>query len=87
MGLIEALSYGVPCLVTPGTNMSTEIKQEDAGWTCACSVDSIADGLQRMIEEKKTLLEKSCNARRLATKYDWGLLAERFHDDLLNALK
>ena len=87
MGLIEALSYGVPCLVTPGTNMSTEIIQEDAGWTCACSVDSIADGLQRMIEEKKTLLEKSCNARRLATKYDWGLLAERFHDDLLNALK
>ena len=34
MGLIEALAYGVPCLVSRGTNMYDEVLSSNAGWVC-----------------------------------------------------
>ena len=45
MGLLEALSYGLPCLVTTGTNMA-EKSRADAGWTSDISVDGISEALK-----------------------------------------
>ena len=52
MGLIEALSYGLPCLVTSGTNMADEIEKADAGWTADVSVEGIVRALKLLLEEK-----------------------------------
>ena len=53
MGLIEALAYGLPCLVTPGTNMAEEIKEYDAGWTCQGNVLSIAESIKQKVKMLK----------------------------------
>lgn len=82
MGLIEALSYGIPSCVTPGTNMRDEIENADAGWVCDGTQESINNMLVQIVKEKSSLSEKGTHARKLAAEYDWSKLAERFHHEV-----
>ena len=86
MGLIEALAYGLPCLVTPGTNMSKEIYEADAGWECEGEVKAIIEKLKQIIDERNFLAIKGQNARSLAQQYDWNKLAFAFHDEVENLI-
>ena len=52
MGLIEALSYGLPSLVTTGTNMAKEIESNNAGWIAETEIESIVIAIKRLIREK-----------------------------------
>lgn len=79
MGLLEALSLGLPCLVTQGTNMKKEIEENDAGWTAENTVESIRNAILRMINERENLLEKGINALDLSRQYNWNVIAERAH--------
>ena len=82
MGLIEALSYGVPCMVTPGTNMAEEVFNADAGWCCEGSVLSIKDCLIEIVHNKSLLSTKGRNASLLSKNYQWSVLAKKFHVEL-----
>jgi len=86
MGLIEALSYGLPCIVSEGTNMAGEINDADAGWTCEGNVRSIQNALLRAIREKDQYIIKSNNSLTLAKEYNWTKLAHRFHDEVKRLL-
>lgn len=80
MGLVEALAYGIPALVTPGTNMSEEIANADAGWVCHnVSKDAIKLQLKNMLNEQFKLSMKGRNAAEMAKDYDWNSLAIKFH--------
>lgn len=87
MGLIEALSYGLPCVVTDGTNMSKEIKQFDAGWTAKIDKESVIQALRHMISEKKDLKKKSHSALELSRQYQWQELALISHKKYSELLK
>ncbi|WP_332628466.1 glycosyltransferase family 4 protein [Halalkalibacter flavus] len=76
MGLIEALSYGLPCFATEGTNMSEEIEGANAGWVANNTVESIKMGLLRLLAENWRFEDKSNAAKILARKYDWNALAK-----------
>lgn len=82
MGLIEALAYGLPTLVTPGTNMSEEIKCANAGWTSVGTKDMLAQTISSIIKEKDQFSEKGRNGILLSSNYKWDKLALRFHDSL-----
>lgn len=86
MGLIEALAYGVPVLVTLGTNMCDSIENYDAGWCCGESVDDITNGLLQVIEQMSLLSNKGNNARKLALTYNWNSIAKQFRKDVLKLL-
>lgn len=86
MGLIEALSYGLPSIVTDGTNMSAEITEADAGWASATTIDGIANMLLKMIHQADYFHEKSKNAIRLAKRYNWDTLAEKSHYEYVKLL-
>lgn len=79
MGLIEALSFGMPSIVTQGTNMAEEIKQENAGWAAENNVKSISKAIKQLIREKDSLSYKGNNAIKISNKYDWDVLAEKSH--------
>lgn len=81
MGLIEALSYGLPALVTSGTNMGEEIQDSNSGWVCEPNIDSIYEQLM-VIVRKQSFGEKSANARQLSMKYDWRVIANDFHQQV-----
>lgn len=87
MGLIEALSYGLPSLVTPGTNMSVEIATYNAGWVAEGKVESIKNKLLELLSEKESFSEKSDNAIELSKMYDWDKLANISHQKYLELLK
>lgn len=88
MGLIEALAYGVPAIVTPGSNMAKEIREADAGWTCNdVTVEEVTKMLRRVIVEREQLKFKSKKAKELAKQYDWDKLAMRLHNELKHCIE
>ena len=83
MGLIEALSYGLPALVTIGSNMMCKIIENNAGWQADPNTsDAIAEALLQIIKERDLLKEKGKNARLLSLDYDWRALAVALHTEL-----
>lgn len=78
MALIEAMAYGLPCIVSQGSNMRTEVELNSAGWTYGFSSDELGQSIIKCIHdpEKKTYGE---NARNLAQNYDWDSIAKKTH--------
>ena len=77
--LLGAMSYGLPCLVTTGSNMRNEIENNKAGWGADCSVESIKDAILTMINDKTLFALYGFNSRNLAEEYAWNRLAEKSH--------
>lgn len=76
MGVLEALSYGLPCILTPETNIGEEVKAAGAGWLTVAKSDEIAKVINKAVEElylKRDLLKS--NAIELSKKYDWTNIA------------
>ena len=78
MGILEALSYGVPCLVTKGTNLAEFITENNCGWGCETTVAEIAKTLETVIAEKETLQQKSVAARQaIENNFDWDIVSKQ----------
>lgn len=86
MGLVEALAYGLPALVTPGSNMAREIRAYNAGWVTECNPKALANTLLSLVKDKETLKVKGQNALRLSTNYNWDTIAKLFHEQLVKVL-
>lgn len=72
MGIIEALGYGVPCLVTFGTTLGEMIQDEECGWACEADVSSIAKAIKIAVSDKITLNIKSNNAKMIIKRrFTW----------------
>lgn len=76
MGILEALSVGVPCLVTIGTSLGDIIKTHDAGYVAENNVESISETIINAIGDRNLWSVKSKNARQLVEKeYSWEVIA------------
>ena len=87
IALLEALSYGIPSLVTPGTNMDKEVFQYDAGWCAEFDATSISETLLTITKSKNEWERKSANARNLASIYSWESVAQKAHFEYEKILK
>ncbi len=77
-GILEALSYGLPCLVTEGTTLGKEIRESNAGWVCATDVESVAATIKQVMDEKAKLKEKSEGGRRLIEEqFQWDCVVSK----------
>lgn len=84
MGLLEALSYGLPALVTHETNIGEMIEEEGAGLSSQCQVDGIKKNLEKLLTMKEEDLNKmSLNAIILSKRFDWNEIAKAAHADYL----
>lgn len=76
MGILEALSYGVPSLVTEGTTMTGIIREFNAGWAVETNAEAVFEGLKSAADNASTLSIVSENARKLILeKFDWSTVA------------
>ena len=76
MGILETLSYGVPCLVSRGTTLGELIEEKNAGWMAETNAESIAENIKKAIEDRKTWQEKSQNAIKLINdEFLWDKIA------------
>ena len=81
MSMIEALSFGLPCLATNGTNMTEQIDEYDAGWICESEVEEISKKLIEIVEDKDDFERLGINAWNLSKKYNWETIAKRTHEE------
>lgn len=51
MTVLEAWSYGNPCIVTPGTNVKSEVIDYSLGWGVDLSASSIAQAILKALKE------------------------------------
>lgn len=73
MSVLEALSYGKPCILTEGTNMKEMIEQYRSGWVCKTEVYDISQLILKAIQEFKLNENKYINnALKNAEDYEWN---------------
>lgn len=83
MGLLEACAYGLPSIVTPGTNLAEEIGEENAGWVCDPAGEAIGEAIEAAASVRSDVyVEMSNGARNLASSFSWASIAESVHEDL-----
>ena len=72
MGIIEAMAYGLPCLVTKGTSFGDIIRTNNAGWVADVNAESIGNCLDAALSEITSASEKGHNARTYAiSHFEW----------------
>ena len=77
-GVLEALAYGVPCILTPGTNMADDVVEAGAGWKGEFSAESIADTIVMAIEDlHREYSMYNQFAFNLSKRYDWNVIAKK----------
>lgn len=78
MGILEAMGYGLPCLISQGTSLGKIVEQYDAGWVAETSVEGIRKAIVKAVTERQLLSEKSMRARKLvAENFSWKKIAEQ----------
>ncbi len=79
MAVLEALAYGLPCLLTPVTNVADEVADAGAGWQVEPTPEGIAAGLRQVLHaEDDALRQAGAAARQLAAEnYCWDKTAAR----------
>ncbi|MGV3637099.1 MAG: glycosyltransferase family 4 protein [Flavobacteriales bacterium] len=87
--VLEAASLGVPCMVSPETNMAEHIAAHDAGIALQANTpDHIANGLRAAFNAwiHSDLSEQGENARRMVRiDFDWRAIAQRHLDAYAHA--
>ena len=78
LGVLEALSYGIPCLVTEGTNLGEAISKHSAGWNGGQDSNEISEAIVNAIDSKECYLTYGSNGREFVEKYyAWPSIASR----------
>ena len=81
MGLIEALSFSCPCLVTDGTNLAQEIRDHNAGWVLSSEPSIMAKDIERAISDLGSCYgDRSRGAYELSKSYMWKDIARITHE-------
>ena len=83
LGILEALSYGIPCLVTEGTAVGNIISRYNAGWVAQTSVESIHNTLKEVLTEKDFARKSICAVELIEKEFSW----DRVTAEILNHYK
>ncbi len=83
MSVLDALSYGLPCLVTQGSNVREVIEDNDAGWGADNSVESIQQALVALCNSIDGIQEKSVHAKEVARMFSWKEISRKSHEAYL----
>lgn len=78
IAVLEALSYGIPCILTPQTNMADVVFNAGAGWITDLSAECISRTIiKSSIEYRNNFNHYHLHSISLAAKYDWKKIAEQ----------
>ena len=77
VGILEALSYGLPVIVTSGTSFSEMVVEHACGFDAGSDCESVAEAILNAFSKKGDLQIMSINAKRLIReKYSWEKIVE-----------
>ena len=77
LGILEALSYGIPCLVTRGTTLGEKIEESGCGVMAETTPDSVAEKMMQMLESRDSFKDMSDNGIRFVEdNFSWNAVAQ-----------
>lgn len=78
LGVLEALSYGIPCLITEGTNLADVIENNKAGWNAGDNPQSIARAIQKTLDDREEYYQYGENGREYIRRvFSWEIIAKQ----------
>ena len=78
LSILEAMSYGLPCIITEGTCFGDVFRKRNAGWVADTNVSSIADTLKKALEEAEQLPKKSKNCMEtIKEEFTWEIVTKK----------
>ncbi len=87
MGILEALSYGLPCIVTEGTTLKELIDTSSAGFGAETNVESIAQKIEEFLLAKNLLLISDNAVKCIEENYTWDKISKDSIDNYLKIIK
>ena len=88
MGILDAMSVGLPVIVTPGTSFDEVVEERQCGWTTVAESHGLAKTILQVYEERNLLAEKSVRARECVEElFQWENVAKQTigqYENLLN---
>ena len=82
LGILEAMSYGLPCIVTEGTTLGKMVEEFECGLCSKDQVDSIAASINEILQIKGLWKTFGSNAKNLVeNKYSWSQISENTVSD------
>lgn len=76
MAVLEALSYGLPCMLTQQTNVTDIILIKNCGWVAETTIESISNSIVNAIEDfhkrRNELMNNSVDAAKM---FEWKSIA------------
>jgi glycosyltransferase involved in cell wall biosynthesis len=80
MAVLEAMAWGLPCVVTEETNMGDILRSANAGLICSCSIEAIATSLLEVCRmEKPRLQQMGENGKQwVIDNLTWSKVADRY---------
>lgn len=89
LGILEALGYGIPCLVTDGTSLGSLVESSDSGWRAETNSESIAEALEQAVNSRDRWAEKGRNGRSFMEEhFAWDKIARdivKYYSELLRS--
>ena len=88
VSILEGLAYGLPCIVTPQTNMADLVTDKHCGWVCQLSAQSIADTVRKAVADYVTNGKQlRLNAMAAAEEFSWQNVSKLSLEKYRNLLK
>ena len=75
--VIEALSYGVPVLVSPNVNLARDIAAAHAGWVVETDPEVLSHRLAEALSDRDELANRGRAGKELSHKYSWESAAKQ----------
>lgn len=77
VGILEALSYGLPILVTEGTGMKYDLTKYECGYICSNDTEGIANMIIKLVSNKSVISKMSEAALDCASQYYWNNVTDK----------
>lgn len=78
MGILEAMGYGIPCLVTQGTNLGDRIRNNNCGWVAENNADSIRQKIIDVLKDRdQWAIKGECARKTIQEQFDWNIIARQ----------
>ena len=77
LGILEAMSFGLPCIITKGTNLVEDVCEFDAGYDAGTTEQTIADAIKFAVKDRENWKNKGAQAVKLVSeKYNWEFISK-----------
>ena len=86
MCVIEALSRGMPVLVSPHVNLAEEVVLANAGWIATVDKESLTTRLAEALDDEEERARRGQAGKQLSMKYSWENAAKSLKDLYLNVM-